>query len=94
MFLVLYLGLSEFKPVLWSALCSVVPQEDRHACSEAASAESRVQAEQDPLVHHHDGLQSQLLLRRQGGLTQRSEGSPTPEHHALQVLRQCEDRCF
>jgi len=49
---------------------SVVPQEELPARSEGASAESRVQAEQDPLLHHHDGLQPKLLLCREGRLTQ------------------------
>lgn len=36
---------------------SVVPQEERPARSAAPPAESRVQAEQDPILYHHDGLQ-------------------------------------
>lgn len=64
---------------------SVVSQEERLACSEGASTESRVQAEQDPLLHHHDGLQPQLLFRREGHLTQWAERSTTQEHHTSQV---------
>lgn len=64
---------------------SVVPQEEQPWCSEWSSVESRVQAEQAPLLHHHDGLQPQLLLCREGRLPQRTEGSATQEHNAPQV---------
>jgi len=68
---------------------SVVPQEELPACSAGASAQSRVQAEQDPLLHHHDRLQPQLLLCREGRLTQWTEGSATQEHNASQVRHTC-----
>ena len=67
------------------SVCSVVPQEERPARSEGASAESRVQAEQDPLVHHHDGLQPQLLFCGEGCVTQWAEGSAAQKHHTAQV---------
>lgn len=51
---------------------SVVPQEERPARGEGSSAQPRVQTQQDPLLHHHDGLQPQLLLCGQGRLAQRA----------------------
>lgn len=68
-----------------ASISSVVQKEKWPACGEGASAESRVQVEQDPLLYHHDRLQPQLLLCRKGCLAQWTEGSAAKEHYTSQV---------